>query len=163
MLLLNSVAIGCYGFLFVSVKTKNEHASKIVNDIDAESTAESAKHSRKTLVAETAQFREKIQKYIVGKEEAVSFFELLERTGEERGVKVSIESVTKGELTQVGIEELHLTLKVVGTWAGVVRYIGLLELLPLEAKVKQLVIARAEREGEGPWSSTVTLSVLKMK
>jgi hypothetical protein len=44
--------------------------------------------------------------------------------------------------------ELRLKLKVEGSWSAVVRFLGLMEFLPLESALDQLVVSKAER-GEG--------------
>lgn len=152
-----------YVFLFLSVKTKNERVSSLANDIEAESSAENTQRSTKVLVAETSKYREKLTGYLLGKENAVSFFEFLEREGGEVGVMVRIESVVPSELATGDVEELRLSLRASGPWAEVVRYVGLLEFLPFQSRLEQLVVSKAERQEDDPWSAQVVLVVLKEK
>lgn len=163
ILLMNVAAIALYGFLFFTVKTKNEHISKLVNEIESGATAEDTQKSTKALAIETAVLREKLKSYLVGKDEAITFFELLERMGSDVGGEVTIHSVTKGGLDRPEAEELRLTLVATGTWSAVIHYLGLLELLPLQVRVEQMVVSTSDKQGEAPWRGDITLVVLKVK
>jgi len=168
MLLITMVVItllfsACYLFLFLKVKAQNEQVSSLVNDIETESVAESTQRSTKVLVAETSKYREKLKEYLVGKDDAVSFLEFLEREGSDVGVTVKIESVVPSALTTEDVEELRLSIKASGPWAEVVRYVGLLELLPFQSRLEQLIVSISEKQGDGPWSVQAVLVVLKEK
>lgn len=163
ILLLNISAGGCYIFLFREIKAKNEHISGLVNQIEAEANKENMQNSMKTLIVETAPLREKLDGYVIGQESAVSFLELLERIGSDVGAAVDIESVGEDELQQGEFESLRLMLKVNGEWSEVVRFLGLLELLPVEGKVKQVTVSRSDGENEEPWQGALTFIVLKAK
>ena len=161
-LLLNLVALGGYGFLLHEIKGKNEHISNLVNDIELQSKKERVINSVKALVVETSPLREKLSRYLVEKEGAVSFIELLEHLGKNRGVSVMISSVEK--VPQEGteqVETLLLGLKASGTWQDVIRFLGLLELLPYEAQVEQLTLSKSEKAS--PWQITLSLRTLKEK
>lgn len=159
-LLLNVVAFGWYGFLFAKVKAKNERISALHNKIEAEAAEESFLTSVKTLVNDTVALREKIQGFTVAAEGAVPFIELLESTGRAVGVAVSIESVNPVALANApaAVETLRMQVTGVGAWAGVVRFLGLLELLPFEASVEQAVVSIGERDA---WRLDATITVLK--
>jgi len=163
-LLLNLAAIGWYGFLFWKIKEKNEHISDLSNKIEAEVSAEQAIHDKKALVEDTAALRGKLLSFILGSREAVSFIEFLEKTGANIGVRTSVESVSAREHPELsGMEELRLKLRSTGSWPAVVRFLGLMELLPYEADVDQIVMSRAEFEGGDLWRADFTLAVLKEK
>lgn len=163
MTVLNILAMTCYLFVFVEVKRKNEHVSSLANEIEVKSTAENAQHSAKALVAETASLRSKLQGFVVGNDEAVSFIEMLEVTARDIGADATIDSVTPGDLDQPNLESLRLVLKIKGTWLEAVRYLGLLELLPFQSTVERVKVSRSGDGGSDPWRLDVTLSVLKEK
>ena len=162
-LLLNVAAIGLYAFLFTEIKAKNEHTSGLINQIEAETKEEQTQNSVKALVAETTSLRNKLKSYTVEKEGAVSFLELLERIGGEVGVSVAIDSVEKSELPAAPqTEQLKIALKADGTWSGIVRFLGLLEFLPYEARVEQVAVGRTATKLE-PWRISLSLIVLEEK
>ncbi len=163
MVLVTLLLCAGYLFLFLRVKTKNEHVSSLINEIEAESVAESTQRSTKVLVAETFTYREKLKKYLIGKDNAVSFLEFLEREGGDVGVAVEIESVVPGVLATGEVEELTLSIKVSGSWANVVRYVGLLEFLPFQSRLEQVVVSTSGKQEDGTWSAQVVLAVLKEK
>lgn len=162
--LLNIAAIGWYGFLFAEIKAKNEHVSELMNQIEAEAGKESTLNSEKALVAETASLREKLASYFVGKDGAVSFFEFLETTGNDVGVHVAIKSPSVSDLAELPqAEELRLLLTVEGPWPAVVRFLGLLESLPYEASMGEVVVSKEESLSKGAWQASLSLKVLKEK
>ena len=163
-ILLNIAAIGWYGFLFAEIKAKNEQVSELMNQIEAEAGKESTLASEKALVAETVPLRDKLASYFVGKDGAVSFFEFLETTGNEVGVHVSIKSPSVSDLAELSqAEELRLMLVATGSWPAVVRFLGLLEMLPYEAHVEQVVVSKVESSGADAWQASLSLRVLKEK
>ena len=161
-LLLNLVALGCYGFLLREIKGKNERISNLVNDIELQTKKKSVITSVKAIVVETSPLREKLSRYLVEREGAVSFIELLEHLGKNTGVSVVINSVEKvpQESTQQ-VETLQLGLRASGTWEDVIRFLGLLELLPYEAQVEQLTLSKLEKAS--PWQIVLSLRALKEK
>lgn len=163
-ILLNLAAIGWYGFLFAEVKAKNENTSNLMSRIRTETAEGNTLHSKKALVAETASLRGELASYLVAREGAVSFIEFLETTGDEVGAQVTVESINTHELTQSAqAEELKLALQVTGTWPAVVRFLGLLELLPYKTDLHQVVLSRADPPREDSWQATVLVTVLKEK
>ena len=163
IVILNVVAVACYLFVFLEVKKKNEHISSLANEIEVESTAESVQHSAKTLAAETAILRSKLKSFVIGEDAAVSFIEMLEVTARDIGAEVTIDSVTPGSLDNPNVESLRLVLKIEGRWSEVVHYLGLLELLPFQSNVEQVLISHRDKMGSDPWRADVTINVLKVK
>lgn len=163
-ILFNIAAIGWYGFLFAKIKEKNEHLSDLTNQIDAEIAKESAVDYKKNIAVETATLRGKLLSFTLAKEGAISFIELLEATGNEVGAHTSIKSVnTEDHPQSSNIEKLRLTLSTSGSWSAVARFLGLLELLPYETSLEQVMVSRAEVAGENPWRADLILTVLKEK
>lgn len=163
-LLFAAAAAGWYAFMFVQVKAKNERISDLRNQIDARTAEESTLHSRKELVADTASLHEKLKSYFVAAEGSVSVIELLETVGNEVGIlvetrKVETNAIAKSETAEL----LRLTLIATGTWSNTLRFLGLIELLPYEARIGQMILSRAQAEGAGPWRADITLEILKDK
>ena len=132
--------------------------------IEAETAEESDIHYKKNLAVETATLREKLLSSTLAKGGAISFIELLEATGRDVGARTSIESVsTKDNAKLSNIEELRLALKVTGPWPAVVRLLGLLELLPYETELDQVVVSKVESPEEGSWRADLLLTTLKEK
>lgn len=163
-ILLNLAAAGWYGFLFAEVKAKNENVASLLESIEADTAAGNTLHAKKDLVADTASLREELALRIVSKEGAVPFIELLETAGASVGARVSIESIRANELSgSPTAEELELSLRITGTWASVVRFVGLLELLPYKAEVHQVLISRTESSLGRPWEARASLTAVKEK
>lgn len=164
LLVLNLAAVGWYGFLFWKIKEKNEHISDLTSRIEAEAATEQTIREKKALVENTAAFREKLLSFTLGSKEAVSFIEFLERTGTDAGVRATVESVSAREHPRLSsMEELRLKIKSTGSWPAIVRFLGLMELLPYEADVDQIVVSKAEFEGGDAWRADFVLTVLKEK
>lgn len=163
-LLLNIAAIGWYYFLFSEIKVKNEHLSELMNRIEVEIEKEGTINYKKDITVETATLREKLSSFTLAKGGAISFIELLEATGNEVGAHTSIESVSTKDHPQLStVEEMRLKLKVTGSWPAVVRLLGLLELLPYETGLEQVVVSKGEASDEAPWRADILLTVLKEK
>lgn len=163
-ILLNIAAVGWYGFLLTDIQATQSRIFDLTNQIGAESAEGNTLTAKKTLTVDTALFREKLALYTVGRDGAVSFIELLETIGNDIGVRVVIESATTKELTLFPQnEELRLTLTATGTWSAVVRFLGLLELLPYKAKVEQVVVSKTPPLTRDPWRADFSLTIVKEK
>ena len=160
-LLLNIGAVLVLAFLFSEVKAANERISSLSNDIELRSKQEGALRSVKDIVAETAVVRQELDTYFIEKEGVVAFLELLESVGRSAGTAVTIQVVEKRPLEgSEALEELHIKLDAVGSWEGVVQFLGLLEYLPYEAGVGQLVISRKDAK---LWRLDATVRALKLR
>jgi hypothetical protein len=162
-LLLNLAAFGWYGFLFSEIKKKNEHISDLTNRIEAEASRERAIAYKRDIVTDTVSFRGKLRSLTLQKGGEISFLELLEKSGDTVGARASVESVTTRSHPQLeSMTELRLKLKAEGSWSAVVRFLGLMEFIPLESALDQLVVSKAERGGGVyPWRADFILIVLR--
>ncbi len=164
VVVLNVAVLCLYGFLFREIKLKNEHISTLINQIETEGTEESIHTRNKMLVTETATLREKLLEYTIGKDGTVTFIGLLEKSGREVGVEVLIDSVVPKEVvSSKDVETLRFALKATGSWSSVVRFLGLLELLPYESDIENVVVSKSESVAESPWVVNLVLLVLKDK
>lgn len=163
-LIFNLAAICLYGFLFWSVKEKNERVSQAANDIELKEKQVENAGALRLLAEDTALLREKVDSYIVGKDEAVSFIEMLESLGMERGVDVSVESVEAADAVgDFPAQELRLALRAEGSWRNILSFLGLVELLPYETRVSRVSLSRGAETEVGAWNGSITVSVLKAK
>jgi hypothetical protein len=159
VMLLNVVALGCYGVLFAQVKAKNENTSVLLNKIDAEATEAHLLASTKTLVSDTATLREQFRNFSVSREGVVPFIELLESAGKAVGVSVAINSVDTETLPgSTTMEMLRVQVTGKGSWPDIVRFFGLLEFLPFEVALEQAIVSSSEGV---LWRLAVTFTVLK--
>lgn len=158
----NLAAICLYGFLFWSVKEKNQRVSSLLNEIESREKQEQTLHSARSLAEDTLALREKVDSYIVEKDEAVSFIEMLESLGKERNVSVLVEAVEAKDIAGVfPSQEMQISLRAKGAWQNVVSFLGLVELLPYEAGVSRAFLSRDEQNNG--WNGLITLRVLKEK
>lgn len=143
--ILNLGAAAVLAFLFMEVKAANERISSLANDIELRSKQEGALRSVKDLVAETTVPRQDLETYFVEKEGVVAFLELLETVGKSAGVVVTIQTVEERTLEgSDSLEELHIKLDAIGSWEDVIHFLGLLEYLPYESDMGQVVISRKD-------------------
>ncbi|MEK7207916.1 MAG: hypothetical protein AAB699_00015 [Patescibacteria group bacterium] len=157
-------AAGACVFLFVQIKEKNERVSALHNEIELAAREEQVLAGQKTLLRDTAKLREELRRYFVSPDGAVAFFELLESVGARAGVTVSIESVEAEARAETSrVEELTLVLSAVGRWEDTLRFLGLLELMPLRLSIVQTALARVEGAHASLWRADLSLRVLKLR
>jgi len=144
-LVLNGAALVLSGFLFLQVKASSERTSALSNNIELQAKQENTLHSIKTLVAQTASVREQLEAYFISKEGVVSFIELLEGVGQSAGAAVSIQNVEETPLDGSDVlESLRVSITAEGSWESVVHFLGLLEYLPYESSVGDVVFSRSD-------------------
>lgn len=163
-----ALAAFTYGALFWGLKKKNERVSVLINQIEQNAEQETALTSLKKFVAETATLREKLPGYRVSADGTASFIETLEALGRETGAAVAIESVERVKRPASDTaEDLRLAIHFEGGWQTVVRFLGLLELLPSEIKIEQAFLSRkaalGEKTASSLWRGDVTLLALKAR
>lgn len=159
-LLLNIGAYVLLGFLFMQIKSANERTSTLLNQVASQSKEEDTLKALKAFVQETAPLHTKLDTYFVSPEGVADFIDLLESIGRKVGVAVTILSVEKIVTAQsTEVEVLSLRLSGSGSWEDVVRFLGILEFLPYQTTIGQLVFSRTQDE----WRIDLTMSVLKEK
>lgn len=158
-----------YAVLFAQIKEKNEHVSALQNAIEQSAEREQRLVSVQKLVFETAALRKKLADYRIAKDNAVSFIAMLEKIGRETNLAVtiaSVEVVPRAGADAAAAENLRLVIRFEGGFADTVRYLGLLELLPVESQVEQALVSRTS-SGDGKnaplWRGDATLLALKEK
>lgn len=163
--LCNVVALSVYGFLWWGIKSANEHASELGNEIESATKQEQEITAMKTLAADTAPLREKLDGYFMPSGGAVAFFESLESQGALVGVSVSLESVSVEPLSDSQIAEtVRVVVRAEGSFASALRFLALLETAPRAGQVEQFSFAANAPEGtEGTvWRLDATLRILRL-
>jgi hypothetical protein len=163
--LFTSAALSVYAFLWWGIKSANERASALGNEIESAAKQEQELKATKTVVSDTALLREKLDRYFVPADGAVAFFESLEELGAAAGVSASIESVSVEPLPDSQIAEtMRIVLRAEGSFAATVRFLALLETAPRVGQVEQFSFAASAPEGKerALWRLDATLHVLKL-
>lgn len=109
-----------------------------------------------------------LQNLFVKKQGEVEFIEYLERSAKERGLEITIDSVSLDstkEMTQNGMEYLVLRFNVSGAWSRVWNFSQTLEVLPYSIKIDSLALLRTDTDKTKPalWKGVYNIRVLKMK
>ncbi len=162
MIVLNLLGAGAFGLFFWELKGKNERVSDLINKIELQAKQEQTLSSVKALVGDTVTLREKLNRYFVPQESVVSFIEELEGMGRRSGVAVQLDSVE--EVAIVADKKsggLRLMMHFSGSWANVVRYVGLLELLPIEGRLERVTVS--SNAEEGGWRGDAVFEALTLR
>ena len=162
---LNLAALALCVFLFLEVKKKNERVSVLVNEISLRSKQDSAFRSVKAVVGETADLREKVNSYFVGRDGVSTFLELVESIGRESGADVSIKSVDLlASPDSTAHATLSLSVESIGAWGIQLQFLSLVELLPFEVRVDRVSFSETvEKENGFPvWVGAISFKVLKL-
>lgn len=105
--------------------------------------------------------RAKLQDYVVSRDDATTFLELVEGAGRAQGLAVNTTSVTIEALPQTDIfEALVVALTVTGSYKDVKTMLALLETMPLQVKVRSVSLSR---EGGDSWRGAFVIDVTKRK
>lgn len=159
-ILLNLGVFVLFGFLFIQIKSANERTSGLLNEIELQSKEEDVLKSLKSLVQETAPLHAKLDTYFVSPEGVASFIGLLEAVGNRIGADVTITSVEKIDTEKAkDVEVLRVVLNATGSWERVIRFLGIIEFLPYQTTVDQVLLTRTAKG----WRIDTTISVLKEK
>lgn len=151
-------------FLFVK---EQWHAATIADGLREAEQARISDASLQTLLSETAPKRAHADALFVGKDGVVAFLKEIEQIGISVGVKTTVVKVTKKEgvegeaaLSSAGVETLMVAIEAEGSFAGVHRFLALLERAPRPITLLHTSLSQGEK---GAWSGVFELEVLKIK
>lgn len=164
-LLCTITAFSLYAFLWFGIKSANERASELGNEIEAGVKRAQEFKTTKTLVSDTAPLRLKLDGYFVPADGAVAFFESLEEQGFEAGVSVSLESISVEPPSDSPLAEtVRIVLRAEGPFAATLRFLALLEAAPRAGRIEQFSFAvrNPEDKKEITWRLDATVRVLKL-
>ena len=158
------VALALYGFLFLEVKRKNESISNLRNEIELQEKQEHLLRSVKTTADASAALRTKIDTYIVAQDGTAEFIEMIQAIGRRGAVAVTVDSVEAVALPAAkDMEELRIVMHTEGSWADSIRFLGTLELLPVEHSFERVRIERPRASENVRWRSDYAIRVLKVQ
>lgn len=149
-------------FLFVGEQGRAVALAGKLNEVEQ---ARAGDASLATLLSETAPKRALADALFVGANGAVGFLKELEQVGASTGVKTTVVKVAKKEgeetaLAGAGLETLTVAIEAEGGFAGVHRFLALVERLPRPIILSRVSFAQGEK---GAWNGVFELEVLKIK
>ncbi len=151
--------------LCLKVRASTEHAAFLFDEVAKGEQRIHSGASLQALARETAPLQDALLRRFISAKGAADFIEKLEATGREIGVTVSIDSVEPRTLTLPQVGEIRIALQGAGRWEEVVRYLALMEELPVESRVISAAFSRAEKEkgSAGTWRVDIVLSALQQQ
>jgi|GEM_PF-2798846 len=159
------VAGGIFFYFYRTIGSVNAHIGELTAQVTQNSKKEEQLRSLKALFADTASQRGAVDTYFIGQDGVVPFLERLETLGKETGVDLEVSSVSveKSDAPQAVLEKVPLTLSIAGSFTAVMRFINLLEKIPIPG---ELTLARLDRAESGKtfiWKASITGSFSKIK
>lgn len=159
-----AVAYALLWFLFVG---ERKHAATIVDGLREAEQVRISDASLQTLLSETAPKRARADALFVGKDGVVAFLKELEQIGISAGVKTTVVKVAKKEsgegetgLARAGLQTLTVAVEAEGSFAGVHRFLVLVERVPRPIVLSRVSFSRSEKSA---WSGIFELEALKIK
>lgn len=156
------VTVGmCAGFFYLVEQHKltlNEQMIKIAQERTRKDnlaalvrTVESSKEERSNFTSR-----------IITEEQVIDLLALIETVGREQGTTLATKSLTANPLNAT-FEELEIHLEATGTYEAVVNTLGLLEQLPYQSRVTQVLITNSGDEEKIEWNASFVVLVTKFK
>ena len=152
-------ALAVYSAWYVSVGKASAEAAALASEIHTKSLDSARVASAKAALESLVEDEETMRSYLVRESEVVSFLEELEDAGGSLGTSVEVVSV--GAESVGGREALRLSLKVTGSFDGVLRTLGALEYGPYDTRMQNVTLdTTAGTDGTpGAWTATATLLI----
>jgi len=166
-----------YYFIFIDIKNRNEHASVLLHDVNAEIAKQeyivSLEHTIESLTPDL----DRVNSSVIAKDGDVKFIEDLETMAKSNGLKITIDSLmlenNNPTLVGSGLTVLRVKAKTEGNWSGTYTFLSELESLPLKIKIDKFGFASlggdVPADGKKPvktnkvWQSILEIIVLKHK
>jgi|SRR3989344_862 len=144
------LSFAVYGFLFFSVKTKNEKAVTLRVEVRNDFAKGESLRMIKALLVDNDEEIRKLEEFFVPKDGVTEFLSSLESLGRVRGITLTVGSVsvdpkTKGEASFK--ETLRIRLETSGVWQETFRFLGALESLPYELNIENVSFSLSSSEG----------------
>lgn len=111
---------------------------------------------------ESEKDRRMLKNFVVAKEGATDFLELVESMGRAQGLKVAIKSAQDQALKEsTTFELLVISLEVSGSYTSLTSFLPLIESLPYQTEIASVSLEQIG--GEGEWRGLFDLRVVKEK
>ena len=153
------VVLAAYGIWYVAVGKASAEAAALTEEIKVKGIDSARVASAKAALESLAADEETMRSYLVREADVVSFLERLEDAGGSLGTSVEVVSVGAEEAN--GREALKLSLKITGSFDGVLRTLGALEYGPYDTRILNVTVDTTPGvEGTtGAWAATATLLI----
>jgi hypothetical protein len=150
-----------YGVFFGRVE---DHKAALAAERLRAAESEAQRKALSTLeatVASSQGSREKLSQFILKDEEIIELLSLIERTAREQQVTVTTKSLTVNPHDAV-FEELQASFNAEGSFDGVMRMLRILEALPQQSTISEIMLTRTDKE-DVRWQASFDLRVTKFK
>jgi|GEM_PF-4585860 Tfp pilus assembly protein PilO len=157
-----------FGFFFARIRSQNQKASTLNNEIALLTTRFSRESSMKALLNDTKSLRQELEASIITKEGLVSFVEQIETLGEDIGVTPKIsnlntETIREGPAANVA-EYLLASVEAVGSWPKLFKFFSLIEAMPTVLSIDRVTFDKDGKEkGLSSWATTFVVRAIKLK
>jgi len=135
-----SIVFAMYGFLFWSIKEKNEQISQLTNEANRNTQTDTALRGIKSALNNNKNSVVQVDSYFIPKEGVVDFINTLDTLGKESGTTLVIGAVsTEEDRTEANSfkETLKLRLETSGSWQETYYFLSKLESLPYHISINQ--------------------------
>jgi Tfp pilus assembly protein PilO len=143
-LVLNAIALAAYGFLFFSIKDKNETVSSILSGADKDIQQDEFLRMAKFSLMDNRENIEKLDSYFVPRDGVPDFIEFIEQLGRDSGISLSIGVVAVEPDTRNKDdfkELLRLRTEGLGQWQNLFTFLSMIENLPFRVQIDRVSFA----------------------
>ena len=167
--ILSVAAVLADTFFLFSIKTSLDSSSALEGELEVERRVSSQLQASKEVVAGTAEERDKVETFFVGKDGVVAFLENLEVLGRDAGLEMEVSSVGLVEEKQDragerSYEDLSVNITSKGSWTQNFRFLSILENMPLKLQITRAIIEKqAGGNQNSPWLGSFAINVMKLK
>ena len=157
-----------FGFLSYSIMRERGTVASLETKLASEKTKELSLKAARLLLADMGDGAPGLGSYYLGAEGVAPFIEEIEGIGRKAGIEtLLIHSVTLQPLAAGSIasmEELRLAVQAEGDWGEAVRFLSMLESLPLPVSFSSVTLEKRQGESGMPaWGIATTIEVAKFK
>ena len=147
--------------LYLKVLASTERSAALFSEIAKGERRIRSGVALQALARDTVPLQSALETRLIHQGGAADFIEKLEATGRNIGILVVTDSVEPHALSLPQMEEIRVALHGTGAWEKVVRYLALIEELPVESRVLSAVLSRTGKGVEELWRVDVVLSALQ--
>lgn len=153
-LLIALIALAAYGLSFMVIAAAREEAAAAAHKVAEIRAEDEATAQAEGALAALAADEAAVEGYLVSPDDIVAFLEELESVGEAQGARVEVASVSSVSSDN----RIELAVRVEGTFAAVMRSLGVMEYGPRDLRLKQLILDTIASDAGASWSAAATFS-----
>ncbi|MFC1802020.1 hypothetical protein ACFLY7_01085 [Patescibacteria group bacterium] len=177
MLFLNMLAIAGYTLFLIEIQGKSQNIASILGKMRTQNEKDVELKIIDRNLRETKVDRARINKYFIsedGQEGVVGFIEDIEGLSESIGLSIDVNSlvlrekegiqISKKRIQKSSLDILRLNFSISGSWNKVVKFLGMLELVPVKINLSKAYFEKSTREDEVEiWNGRFEIDVLKLR